>query len=421
MSKLYYILTIFFTLATLSSCNDADVYNPDAVRPNYPLGAGVIAPEGFDWKMTSEVQLSVDVTDLYNAQYEYLIEVFPQDPAKNSELLPMAAGYANTDKTYYTTIVLPDTYTTVYLRQTAPDGTQTLVACPLSGTETYYKFEGIQTKSQAGKLHTANYPSELKTNATPYTFCFEDQWPNYGDFDMNDVVLYVTEIKNRESGRGIKIETAIEAVGASKNIGLGVQFKALDKAWDYESIRVESKTKDEEDRTFETGCEHPCIVIFDNVHYAVNQQTDYKFINTSTIKDEGVKSSHRIINIYIDRKEEQMPQEAYNINNIDFFIITGTDSEGKRIEVHTPGYAPTKKGSTALFGQGDDDSSIGNKYYLSEDNLCWAFVVPTEFAWPAERMNIRNVYSEFVGWVTSGGENNTNWYEKKNDNVYDVR
>ena len=188
MNKLHHFtLPALFTLFAWGACSDADVYNPEAVRPNYPLGKDIVAPEGFDWKMTSEVQLSVDVTDLYDARYDYLIEVFPQDPTGNPDLLPMAAGYANAGKTYKTTIVLPDTYTTVYLRQTAPDGSQTVAACALNGTETHYKFDTARTKAEMGELRTASYPIEIQSNACPYTFCFEDQWPNYGDYDMNDL------------------------------------------------------------------------------------------------------------------------------------------------------------------------------------------------------------------------------------------
>ena len=421
MNKLHHFtLPALFTLFAWGACSDADVYNPEAVRPNYPLGKDIVAPEGFDWKMTSEVQLSVDVTDLYDARYDYLIEVFPQDPTGNPDLLPMAAGYANAGKTYKTTIVLPDTYTTVYLRQTAPDGSQTVAACALNGTETHYKFDTARTKAEMGELRTASYPIEIQSNACPYTFCFEDQWPNYGDYDMNDVVLYINKIKSRNSGKGIKIEASVEAVGASKNIGLGIQFKALTKDLEYENIEIEAIVGDEVARIFESECEKPCVVIFDNVHYAVNQQNDYKFINTSTLEGEGVTSSSRIINIIIDLEDEKIPEEAFNINNIDFFLIIGTDSEGKRIEVHVPGYAPTENGSTALFGQGDDDSSSAKrKYYLSPDNLCWAFVVPGEFKWPTERTQITSVYSGFAGWVTSGGANNSGWWNKADGDFYE--
>ena len=421
MNKLHHFtLPALFTLFAWGACSDADVYNPEAVRPNYPLGKDIVAPEGFDWKMTSEVQLSVDVTDLYDARYDYLIEVFPQDPTGNPDLLPMAAGYANAGKTYKTTIVLPDTYTTVYLRQTAPDGSQTVAACALNGTEAHYKFDTARTKAEMGELRTASYPIEIQSNACPYTFCFEDQWPNYGDYDMNDVVLYINKIKSRNSGKGIKIEASVEAVGASKNIGLGIQFKALTKDLEYENIEIEAIVGDEVARIFESECEKPCVVIFDNVHYAVNQQNDYKFINTSTLEGEGVTSSSRIINIIIDLEDEKIPEEAFNINNIDFFLIIGTDSEGKRIEVHVPGYAPTENGSTALFGQGDDDSSSAKrKYYLSPDNLCWAFVVPGEFKWPTERTQITSVYSRFAGWVTSGGANNSGWWKNADGDFYE--
>ena len=111
-----------------------------------------------------------------------------------------------------------------------------------------------------------------------------------------------------------------------------------------------------------------------------------------------------------DVKDKDLRDEVYNINNVDFFIIIGTDGESKRTEVHIPGITPTALGSTSLFGQGDDDSSAGD-YYLSKDNLCWGFVVPAEFKWPVERANIKDVYPGFAGWVKSGGTSDTGWYD----------
>ncbi len=419
-----FALTGMIVLAT-GSCSDADVYDPDAVRPNdNPLQ--LVAPEGFDWKMTNQIGVTVDVEDLYNGEYSYLIEVFPRNPETNPDLLPMAAGYASQSQTYATSIVLPDTYTEFYLRQTTPAGQQSVTACALSGEDesVYYQFSDTQTKSNdaATRAQTPNYPIEIDaTGGVPYTFCFEDQWPNYGDFDMNDVVLTITELKKADTGgRRLRLTAELRAVGASKKIGLGVQFKGLTKDLPYNKIEVEDSEfgNTEIEGLFEPKCTQPCFIIFDNVHYSLNGQQDYAFINT--IAENKSTNSARKINIYIDLENgNTIPDEAININNIDFFIVIGTDSEGKRIEVHAPGYEPTGLGSKSLYGQGNDNSNAGTPY-LSEDNLCWAFVVPAEFAWPVEYQNIKDAYHQFEKWVTSGGQNDQKWYEhyKDADKVY---
>ena len=52
----------------------------------------------------------------------------------------------------------------------------------------------------------------------------------------------------------------------------------------------------------------------------------------------------------------------------------------------------------------------GKKYYISKDNLAWGIIVPTQFKWPLEYTKIQNAYKQFAGWVTSGGVNNTKWW-----------
>ena len=110
----------------------------------------------------------------------------------------------------------------------------------------------------------------------------------------------------------------------------------------------------------------------------------------------------------------------FNINNLDVFVITrAADQKNKRLEVHVAGYAPTDLANTKLFGQGNDKSSADEKrYYLSSENLAWGVVIPTDFAWPLEYKNIKDVYTNFVGWVTSGGKENKDWYNSHNGQVF---
>ena len=67
---------------------------------------------------------------------------------------------------------------------------------------------------------------------------------------------------------------------------------------------------------------------------------------------------------------------------------------------------------TDLFGGNNDNSSVsGKKYYISKDNLAWGIMVPTDFKWALEYVNIKTVYSLFTDWVTSGGVKNQEWWK----------
>ena len=82
------------------------------------------------------------------------------------------------------------------------------------------------------------------------------------------------------------------------------------------------------------------------------------------------------------------------------------------VEIHVIGYQPTKLANTDLFGGNNDNSSVsGKKYYISKDNLAWGIMVPTDFKWALEYVNIKTVYSLFTDWVTSGGVKNQEWWK----------
>ena len=92
------------------------------------------------------------------------------------------------------------------------------------------------------------------------------------------------------------------------------------------------------------------------------------------------------------------------------FIITGGNGTNRR-EIHVAGYQPTQLADVSSFGGNDDASSISSKkYYLSKENLAWGIIVPTNFKWPLEYVNIKTAYNQFNDWVTSGGAGNKNWW-----------
>lgn len=37
-------------------------------------------------------------------------------------------------------------------------------------------------------------------------------------------------------------------------------------------------------------------------------------------------------------------------------------------------------------------------------------MVPTQFKWPLEYTQIQKAYSQFAGWVTTGGTDNKKWW-----------
>lgn len=260
-----------------------------------------------------------------------------------------------------------------------------------------------------------NFPIIVDDNHN-YTYLFEDQWPLYGDYDMNDIVL---EIKHRKTSidkwnKITELDLTIEltAVGAQKAIAAAIMFDEIPASAITQPVTYANNYRpisfDLTDKNIEKGQDYAVVPLFDNAH-ALMERPAGSFVNTVSGSDNNQKDS-KIINFTLRFDPASAPSsDAVNINKLNLFIIT--DRGSKRKEIHVAGYQPTKLANTELFGGNNDASSVnGKKYYISKDNLAWGIIVPTQFKWPLEYTKIQNAYKQFAGWVTSSGVNNTKWW-----------
>lgn len=247
-----------------------------------------------------------------------------------------------------------------------------------------------------------------------YTYLFEDQWPLYGDYDMNDIVLEVkkrkTSIDKHNKVTEFDLSVELRAVGAQKTIAAAIMFdeipasavtQAVTYADNYQPVSFELT-----DKNIEKGQEYAVVPLFDNAHALMERPTG-SFVNTVSGSDNNQKNTQTIHFTLRFDSSVAPSSDALNINNLNIFIIT--DRGSKRKEIHVAGYRPTLLANTELFGGNNDASSLnGKKYYISKDNLAWGIMVPTQFKWPLEYTQIQKAYSQFAGWVTTGGADNKN-------------
>lgn len=252
-------------------------------------------------------------------------------------------------------------------------------------------------------------------DATKYTYAFEDNWPAYGDFDLNDLVVTIDKKEIKMDGgyvKSVKIDMTLQAVGASKTLGLGLRFLKLPVSVNPSKFTIEGNNA-----SFESGQSIPTLILFNSARAEFGNASGTEFINTTTTGYTTADCPNYQIRLEFN-SSDKVPASAFNINNFDVFIISqAATSKTKRTEIHLPGYAPTDLANTDLFKQANDNSSAGH-YYLSTENLAWGFVVPADFAWPLETKKVTDVYSQFKTWITSGGKEDANWYTTHNSNVY---
>ena len=234
-------------------------------------------------------------------------------------------------------------------------------------------------------------------DATTYTYAFEDNWPKYGDFDMNDLVVALKNKTVSSDGKTVTFNLSLEAVGATKQLGLGIRIMNLSAT---PTVTVNNNpVKLESDKTF---------IVFTDAHKEFGYNDSRPFINTV----KGVSTNKTAIDYTVSLAfSSAISASAFNINNFDTFIISKAADKTKRTEVHLAGYPATGEGNTSQYGKGNDNSNTSGNYYLSKENLAWAIVVPADFKWPLEFKKATDAYSNLESWVTSGGKENIDWYK----------
>lgn len=297
--------------------------------------------------------------------------------------------------------------------------------------ESKYTIEncaGIVNEGNSGDPEPENPPKPDTGDNTIYTYAFEDQWPAYGDFDMNDVVVTIDKINTTNSGKQVSIQGRVHAVGANRKTGIGIQFLGINASGVTLSGKVQSGTP-----VFESGQDHPVVILCTNAHKYCNPNIadgDYTFYCTAPAVGSQYNTGDGAnfeIKMVFPTAEEAV--KAVNTKDIDVFIITQNAHETiGRTEVHMAGYAPTNLGSMALFGMGNDASTYNKMlgkakkdYYTSTEGMAWGFCIPaTEvWKWPKEYSKITDVYSGFRTWVLGGGKTeDLDWISHHNDDIF---
>lgn len=211
------------------------------------------------------------------------------------------------------------------------------------------------------------------------TLAFEDNWPNAGDYDMNDVIIEYKRIITYDQNNNAKqIEESFTPVQKDN-------AATFDNLFAYQIENMGSVT-------FPEGCEiesgSRSIVITKSVK-GIKDQT-FKVIRSfsSSINKDEIKSD---FNPYI--------------------LIKGIRETSKgRAEVHLPKHSPTELvDRTKLYTNND-------AYYIDKNgNYPFAIDIPIVAFVPADerkRIDEEGQYLSFRSWVVSNGTDDADWYMK---------
>lgn len=238
--------------------------------------------------------------------------------------------------------------------------------------------------------------------------CFEDCWPNKGDYDLNDLVIaYKRVYKYDEKIALTQMEETYTFLnnGAKYNNGFGYQLMGITQGNAVKSCTVTSDYKFE-GQGLDLLSEGANVMLFDNA------------------KNVKVGTTFNVLTTF----------NTALVTEVNPYLVTAGDYSGEvnylkegRIEVHLPStvltkkpYVPTSKANMTFFGTQDDKSVPAQKiYYVREGNYPFALNLAwdvskdgdlSKFMIPTEEKSIEKTYPKFTDWVKSNGKENTDWY-----------
>lgn len=266
----------------------------------------------------------------------------------------------------------------------------------LSGGAALTSYSGANahfTDSGCGAAYQGTPDPEPQAQTFALRYCFEDNFPEMGDYDFNDAVFTVTPTLNGTAT--VTLQVSLDAVGATKQIAAALRIKGLLDS-DVESCTRRGNL----DANFPTNASQRIIgsssitlsvskkttndlvlPLCENAHWSLGQtrasdgSVQNWFLNTVKRDDQLAEKRNDVapaVVTYTIKLKDKAKTALFKQENIDLFIVEGHN--GGYYEVHT---VPFKTDEVLV----EYLKNIADKY---TDNIPWAICVPGDFKYPLE-------------------------------------
>jgi len=253
------------------------------------------------------------------------------------------------------------------------------------------------------------------------TMAFEDDWPNAGDYDFNDLILDYN-LKQYINASNLVVEMdfsfILRAAGSTKQNGFGIELPIPSS--DIASVTGMSITGNYitlDANGTEAGHSAKSVIIpYDNIRGKMIY-SDETLMNTRGGYQPLEYDSITVKVVF------NTPMDPAVLNSGPFNPFLIVDGDRTR-EVHFKNQPPTDLADTSLLGTGAD-ASLPNQglYYQNANGIPWVVTTPIQMDYPFEGIDITNAHLLFAVWAQSGGTLSPNWYENNpafrvRDNIY---
>ena len=357
------------------------------------------------WMLTQSKTLRYQVPS--GSGYEQL-RFYTANPLSDKSAELMNTVFVKSGESGSVSLSVPYLQKSIYAALVDGDGIYTVTSVTSSQTSVDF------TNSTTGRPLSSLKPQT-------YTFLFEENYPEPGDYDYNDVVLRISQERIAENK--ISVNVTISAVGAVKQIAGCIRLVGY-RYEDIDSVYITNKSFNDGINTqmlyfhkdtipFIEGQNHEAVLnLFADAHWAMafNLSTDYglfqrkKYNVSGSSGDSYQLRAPRTVS-YVVTFKDASALNFFTLDDLDPFIIT--DYNAGTWETHTEQFK---------------HAQVLHDYFIpSFKDLPWALMVPdADFLYPLEgteigyRKRTESGVVAMFGAYTTIGHSFGEWAENHN-------
>ena len=340
-----------------------------------------VVDEDHDWQLNTTQILMVDVSGIEDVER---IQVFTDNPAETDWATIVGEGYVSGKSVVSMSITYPNLQEVLYAAAIDDEDNYTVVPFDPSASDVVNFSHPVANKKKM----------PYKYQPHTYTYLYEEEFPDPGDYDYNDVVLRVS--MEHSGKREVRINVELAAVGGVKQMAAAMRLVGF-RFDDVESVKIvddasfdvvggvelpdQMRTFIKEKAPLLKGLNNEAVInLFADSHWATGDRinTDYGIVtrkryNVSYEKNDTYGKFYPRELTYIVNFKENVDVNYLSQIALDPFILL--DYNGGKWEIHTYNY----NSAQVLFPHPEVDSK----------NLPWVLCIPSgTFYWPLHAVAI---------------------------------
>lgn len=337
--------------------------------------------ENHDWMMSTIMTLVVDPSGVDNVN---LVRIFTDNPAETDFAEVVDEAYSSGDNKIVMNISYPIRLETLYAAAVDSEDYYTIVSFNPNSSSSI-NFANPIVKHQKMPYH---YLYQT------YEYLYEEEYPQPGDYDFNDVVLRIS--MERSSDIQLRFNVQLAAVGGTKQMGAAIRLAGY-KYNEIESVKTVDnasfditgvgelpdmyRTMIQDKSLLQQSMNGEAVLnLFADAHWATgdriisdNGSITRKRYNVSYEKSDDYGTFYPREITYIVTFKNGVDISSLTLDGLDPFIIE--EYNGNKYEVHTHKYSKAQ----VLWPNPSSDAH----------NLPWAFCIPYDkFYWPLHAVAI---------------------------------